>query len=385
MLTYIEPCGWCSSSISSRNCPSHVDKSSEPCPNLSSSFSSTSSSISTNDSISLSTDSISYEKRRRQTSICLVRSSLNHPNDYHTTKRIDTLHERMDDIQITSFLKFINYHLSLKKNEENLHINDLIKDLSNGHILIDLIEILSLTKLKREHGHTYFHSLTNVKYVLDYLKSRMQHIDISPNEIVSGNRKQILALLWIIMKIFDFPAFRLRNKNCFVENTLLGFGQDRSISLKWLNHLLNQSLSTQKNYITDFYIQTWLNNSYLLMILKYLIPLSLKYLTIKCFDYLKELDNLNNYDKQYLQICLNLSNYSFETITMIDYTDKSERSLFKYFTELQEKISIILKTNNIAKLIQTNPYTKQILDTIIQTTGIYQREKDFLDKILFCL
>jgi hypothetical protein len=326
--------------------------------------------ISNSDSISISTDSISYKKRER-TSTYLISSSLGHSNDYYTTKRIDELHDRMDDIQITSFLKFINYHLSLKKDTENLHINDLVKDLSNGHVLIDLIEILSSTKLKREHGHTRFHSLTNVQYVLDYLKLRIQHINISPHEIVSGNRKQILALLWIIMKTFDFPGFRIINKNCFVENTLLGFGQDRSIILKWLNHILNQSLNTQEIYIKDFYIQTWLNGYYLSIIIKYLIPLSIKYLTTKSFDYLKE---LNSFDKQRFQICLNLSNYCFNTITIINYTDKSEKSLFKYFTELQKNILIILKTNHIGKLIQNNPYTKQILDTVIQITGKCQRK-----------
>jgi hypothetical protein len=268
----------------------------------------------------------------------------------------------MDDIQISSFLKFINHHLSLNKPNENLSINDLVKDLSNGHVLIDLIEILSSTKLKREHGRTRFHSLANIQYVLDYLKLRMQHINISPHEIVEGNRKQILALLWIIMKIFHFPDFQLKTKNCFVENTLLGFGQDRSIILKWLNHILNHGLNYSKISIQDFSLQTWNNGYYLSLIIKYLIPLSNKYLTLKCFDYLKELNSsLNN---QQFQICLNLSNYCFNTMTIIDYNDKSDKCLFKYFTELQQNVLNILKTNQIGKLIQNNPYTKQILQTI---------------------
>jgi hypothetical protein len=373
MMTYIERRGWCLSSISSTMYPSNVDKSTKPCPILSSSLASTSL-ISTSDSIPISTDSISSPSssfsygKRKEASTFIVRSSLRQSNDYYTSKRIVELHERMDDIQISSFLKFINHHLSLNKNKETIHIDDLIKDLSNGHVLIDLIEILSSTKLKREHGHTRFHSLTNIQYVLDYLKSRMQHINISPHDIVSGNRKQILALLWIIMKTFDFPAFRITNKNCFVENTLLGFGQDRSITIKWLNNILNQSLNTQQIHIKDFYIQTWMNGYYLSIILKYLIPLSKKYLTAKSFDYLKELNQLNPYDKQRFPLCLNLSNYCFNTITIIDYTDKSEKSLFKYFTELQQNILIILKTNQIGKLMQNNPYTQQILDTVIQTT-----------------
>ncbi len=355
MLTYIEPCGWCSSSISSSYCPSNVNT----CLNLSTSL------ISNSDSISISTDSTSSEKTQRP-STYLTRSSFAHPNDYYTSKRIDELHERMDDIQISSFLKFINHHLSLNKTNENLSINDLVKDLSNGHVLIDLIEILSSTKLKREHGRTRFHSLTNVQYVLDYLKLRMQHINISPHEIVQGNRKQILALLWIIIKIFNFPDFRFKNKNCFVENTLLGFGQDRSIILKWLNHIIDNCLNNQQIFIQDFSLQTWTNGYYLSLIIKYLIPLSNKYLTLKCFDYLKELNSSNS---EHFQICLNLSNYCLNTITIIDYTDKTDKCLFKYFTELQQNVLNILKTNQIGKLVQNNPYTKQILQTISQTTG----------------
>ena len=352
MLTYIEPCGWCSSSIASSYCPSNVNK----YPNLSSSL------ISNSDSLSISTtDSTSSSSSSRPTSTSLIRSSYGHPNDYYTSKRIDELHERMDDIQISSFLKFINHHLSLNKSNENLNINDLVKDLSNGHILIDLIEILSSTKLKREHGRTRFHSLMNVQYVLDYLKLRMQHINISPHEIVEGNRKQILALLWIIMKIFNFPDFRLKNKNCFVENTLLGCGQDRSIILKWLNHILNHGLNYSQISIQDFSLQTWNNGYYLSLILKYLIPISNKYLTLNCFDYLKELNSSTNTQ---FQICLNLSNYCFNTITIIDYNDQSDKCLFRYFTELQQNVLSLLKTNQIGKLMQNNPYTKQILETI---------------------
>ncbi|CAF1377126.1 unnamed protein product, partial [Adineta ricciae] len=289
-------------------------------------------------------------------------------NDYYTNKRIEELHERMDDIQLTNFLKFINHHLSLRKDHEQLHINDFIKDLSNGHVLIDLIEILSSSKFKRERGHTRFHSLTNVQIVLDYLKSRMQHINISPHEIVSGNRKQILALLWIIMKTFDFPGFRITNKNCFVENTLLGCGQDRSVTVKWLNSILNQSLNSIQVYIKDFYLQTWINGYYLSMIIKYLVPLSIKYLTMKCFDYLKQLETAHSQDKQRFYLCLTISNYCFDTLTAIDEKDQSERCLFRYFTELQQNILAILKTNHTSKLLQSNPYTKQILDTVIQTS-----------------
>ncbi|CAF1688795.1 unnamed protein product, partial [Adineta ricciae] len=179
---------------------SDVDASTQPCPLLSSSTPSSTLLIS---NTNIRSDIISTKQVDKVARA--LPFSLDHSHEYYTRKRIEQLHERMEDIQISSFLKFINYHLSFK--DEHKFVQDLAQDLSNGHVFIDLIELFSSTKLKREHGRTRFHSLTNVQYVLDYLKSHMNHINISPHEIVSGNRKQILALLWIIMKIFDFPSF----------------------------------------------------------------------------------------------------------------------------------------------------------------------------------
>jgi len=352
--------------------PSDVDESTQPCPILSSCHTSALLLPTTNShSLTISTDTISsasYSKQEDKTAHVLS-LSVDHSHDYYTNKRIEQLHDRMDDIQISSFLKFINYHLS-SKSEQKL-VQDLSQDLSNGHILIDLIEIFSSTKLKREHGRTRFHSLTNVQYVLDYLKLHMQHINISPHEIVSGNRKQILALLWIIMKIFDFPSFRITtNKHLFHENTLFAFGQDRSILMKWINNLLNKILNTNVIYIKDFYLQTWIDCTYLSLIIKYLCPLSLKYGTLEYFDYFKQFDQSNYLDQQQerLDLYLNLSNYCFNTISTIDYTDRTEKSLFRFFSELQQNVLFILKSNHIGKLTKTNPYTKQLLDAVLQTT-----------------
>ncbi|CAF4563345.1 unnamed protein product [Rotaria sp. Silwood1] len=309
-------------------------------------------------------------KENEQLTTYVLSSSLDYSHDYYTRKRIEQLNNRMDDIQISSFLKFINYHLSSKT--EKKIVKDLSQDLSNGHILIDLIEIFSSKKLKREYGHTRFHSLTNVQYVLDYLKLHMNHINISPHDIVSGNRKQILALLWIIMKIFDFPSFHITtNKHIYNENIIFSFGQDRNILLKWINNLLNKILNTNIIYMKDFYIQTWIDNIYLSLIIKYLCPCSLKYGTLEYFEYIKQLDELNlSNQKQYFQICLNLSNYCFNTITIIDYTDRTEKSLYQFFSELKQNILFILKSNHIGKLTKTNPYTKQLYDTVLETTNI---------------
>ncbi|CAF3633712.1 unnamed protein product [Rotaria socialis] len=365
---------WCSSSIPTTLCPSNADKSTQPCPLPSSVCASTLLITSRNShSVPINTDIISSafdSKEESQLTTYVLSSSLDHSQDYYTRKRIEQLHKRMDDIQISSFLKFINYHLS-SKNDQKL-VKDLSQDLANGHVLIDLIEIFSSTKLKREHGHTRFHSLTNVQYVLDYLKLHMQHINISPHDIVSGNRKQILALLWIIMKIFDFPSFHIAtNKHIYNENTIFSYGQHRSDLLKWTNRLLNKILNSKLIYIKDFYLKTWIDSSYLSLIIKYLCPFSLKYGTTEYFDYLKQLEELNPINKQqHFELCLSLSNYCFNTNSINDFGDRTEKSLLRFFSDLKQNILFILKSNHIGKLTKTNPYTKQLYDTVLETTNI---------------
>lgn len=340
---------------------SDVDASTQPCPLLSSSTLSSTLLIS---NTNIHSDIISTKQVDKVTRTLPI--SLDHSHEYHTRKRIEQLHERMEDIQISSFLKFINYHLSFK--DEHKFVQDLAQDLSNGHVFIDLIELFSSTKLKREHGRTRFHSLTNVQYVLDYVKSHMHHINISPHEIVAGNRKQILALLWIIMKIFDFPSFHITtNKHLFQENSLFSFGQDRSLVLKWVNNVLNKILNTTTSYVKDFYMKTWKDCSYMSLIMKYLCPISLKYGTLEYFDHLKAIEQAK---EEQLELYINLSNYCFQTTTIVDYTDQTEKSLFRFFSELKQNVLFILKSNQIGKLAKSNPYTKQLFESVLETTNI---------------
>ena len=63
------------------------------------------------------------------------------------------------------------------------------------------------------------------------------------------------------------------------------------------------------------------------------------------FDYIKQLDEMNFSDTERLEFCLNLSNYCFNTITIIDYTDRTEKSLFRFFSDLHQNILFILKRN----------------------------------------
>ena len=379
MMAYSEQYRWCSSSILTTLHPSHVDKSTQPCPVLSLSRTSTSSSsvsytnnqcirIGATDTISALSRSAKEEKATYAPLPCLEQQQQSSSNDYYARRRIEQLHDRMDDIQISNFLKFINHHLSSFKHDRH-PVKDLTHDLANGHVLLDLIEIFSSTKLKREHGRTRFHSLTNVQYVLDYLKLHMQHVNISPHEIVSGNRKQILALLWIIMKIFDFPSFRIAtNKHLFHENTLFTYGQDRGVLLKWINHLLNTMLKSNLTHVRDLYLQTWIDNAYLSLIMKSLGTLSSKYGTATCLEFFKQLDDVDLSKQQRFEQCLNFSTYAFDIHPMIDFTDHTEKSLLRFFSDLHQRIVHITKSQDIGKMSKLNQYTRHIFEAVLETT-----------------
>ena len=332
-----------SNEIRSRLCPSNVDKSVQPCSCLPSRRTLISKNINANLPL-ISSSSTRKEITPVAVTTHVLSSLVEHPDDYYPNKRIEQLHHQMDEIQTSSFLKFINYHLSLKFADENKSVRNLAEDLSNGHILIDLIEIFSSIKLKREHGRTRFHSLINVQNVLDYLKSHMQHINISPHDIVSGNRKQILALLWVIMKIFDFPSFYINTKRCLFL--------DRNLNLiQWINQLLQKIFNRNEIFIEDFYIQTWTrHNSYLFFLVKYLSPLSEHYGSVNYFNSIKEFQQKTMTNEERLKFAVKFADYCFDLHSIVDFNDRTELSLEKFFTNFQEKIL-------------SNPLTKELIAT----------------------
>ncbi|KAK0059277.1 microtubule-actin cross-linking factor 1-like isoform X9, partial [Biomphalaria pfeifferi] len=85
-------------------------------------------------------------------------------------------------------------------------ILDLYEDLRDGHNLISLLEVLAHDILPRERGHMRFHKIQNVQIALDYLRLKgIRIVNIRSDEIVDGNPKLTLGLIWTI--ILHFQAF----------------------------------------------------------------------------------------------------------------------------------------------------------------------------------
>ncbi|CAL4125335.1 unnamed protein product, partial [Meganyctiphanes norvegica] len=91
---------------------------------------------------------------------------------------------------------------SLKEAGKNCR--DLFEDLRDGHNLISLLEVLSGEHLPRERGRMRFHMLQNVQLTLDFLRYRkIKLVNIRCEDIVDGNPKLTLGLIWTIILHFQ--------------------------------------------------------------------------------------------------------------------------------------------------------------------------------------
>ncbi|QIW98352.1 hypothetical protein AMS68_003870 [Peltaster fructicola] len=104
-------------------------------------------------------------------------------------------------VQEKTFGKWLNNKLSAR----NVHLNDLVHDLSDGVALIHLLEILSQESLGRYAARPKLRvqRFENVNIALDFIKSRkIQLTNIGAEDIVDGNRKIILGLVWTLILRF---------------------------------------------------------------------------------------------------------------------------------------------------------------------------------------
>ncbi|KAI6813001.1 alpha-actinin-2 [Hortaea werneckii] len=104
-------------------------------------------------------------------------------------------------VQAKTFTKWLNNKLTAR----NVQVNDIVTDLSDGVILIHLLEILSQESLGRYAARPKLRvqRFENVNIALDFIKSRkIQLTNIGAEDIVDGNRKIVLGLIWTLILRF---------------------------------------------------------------------------------------------------------------------------------------------------------------------------------------
>ncbi|XP_058463765.1 dystrophin, isoforms A/C/F/G/H isoform X3 [Malaya genurostris] len=109
--------------------------------------------------------------------------------------------DERQDIQKKTFTKWINSHLS-KSN--TCVISNLFEDLRDGNALLSLLEVLTNQAYKREKGSMRVHHINNINKALAVLqKNGVRLVNISSDDINSGNAKLTLGLVWLIALSFD--------------------------------------------------------------------------------------------------------------------------------------------------------------------------------------
>uniref|UniRef100_A0A7N6AV87 Spectrin beta chain n=1 Tax=Anabas testudineus TaxID=64144 RepID=A0A7N6AV87_ANATE len=115
--------------------------------------------------------------------------------------RIKALADEREAVQKKTFTKWVNSILS----RVQCRISDLYLDLRDGRMLIKLLEVLSGEKLpKPTKGRMRIHCLENVDKALQFLKEQRVHLEnMGSHDIVDGNHRLILGLIWTIILRFQ--------------------------------------------------------------------------------------------------------------------------------------------------------------------------------------
>ena len=85
-----------------------------------------------------------------------------------------------------------------------MQINDLFTDLADGKYLMRLLEIISGERLgKPNSGKMRVHKIENVNKCLAFLHTKVRLESIGAEDIVDGNPRLILGLIWTIILRFQ--------------------------------------------------------------------------------------------------------------------------------------------------------------------------------------
>ncbi|KAL7380451.1 hypothetical protein ABVT39_018163 [Epinephelus coioides] len=118
--------------------------------------------------------------------------------------RVQNLQVERELVQKRTFTRWMNLHL--EKCNPPIEVNDLFRDIQDGHILMALLEELSGCKLLhgfKKSSHRIFR-LNNIAKVLSFLEERnVKLVSIDAADVADGNPSIILGLIWNIILFFQ--------------------------------------------------------------------------------------------------------------------------------------------------------------------------------------
>jgi len=117
------------------------------------------------------------------------------------TRMASAEQQRWITVQQKTFTKWLNTKIEAR----DLEVKDLVQDLSDGVMLIHLLECLSGESLGRYAAKPKLRvqRFENSNLALNFIKSRgIQMTNIGAEDVVDGNRKIILGLIWTLILRF---------------------------------------------------------------------------------------------------------------------------------------------------------------------------------------
>ncbi|XP_042314823.1 dystrophin isoform X12 [Sceloporus undulatus] len=134
--------------------------------------------------------------------------------------------DEREDVQKKTFTKWVNAQFA---KFGTYPIEDLFNDFQDGRRLLELLEGLTGQKLGKEKGSTRVHALNNVNKALQVLqKNNVDLVNIGCTDIVDGNHKLTLGLIWSIILHWQVKDV--------MKNIMAGLQQTNSekILLSWV-------------------------------------------------------------------------------------------------------------------------------------------------------
>jgi hypothetical protein len=120
---------------------------------------------------------------------------------------LDPLWEKQ---QRKTFTAWCNSHLR----KSGTQVEEINEDFRNGLKLMLLLEVISGEQLaKPDRGKMRFHKIANVNKALDFIQSKgVRLVSIGAEEIVDGNLKMTLGMIWTIILRFAIQDISVEGK-----------------------------------------------------------------------------------------------------------------------------------------------------------------------------
>nr|XP_020444330.1 alpha-actinin-4-like [Monopterus albus] len=140
---------------------------------------------------------VDYHAANNQSSAGGVQTYMEQENDWDRDMLLDPAWERQ---QRKTFTAWCNSHLR----KAGTQIENIEEDFRDGLKLMLLLEVISGERLpKPERGKMRVHKINNVNKALDFIASKgVKLVSIGAEEIVDGNAKMTLGMIWTIILRF---------------------------------------------------------------------------------------------------------------------------------------------------------------------------------------